>query len=100
MSNDINIISLKRPTIQNISLANTKWTAVILSSNNVKAIMLQCRTSVDILVAYDSLGATYWTMKKGTVMSLDCSMFASTNSLTFWIRTASPTVIVEVIEAS
>ena len=95
-----NEIVLKKPTISNVSLSNTDWTAITISDTSLKAIIIQCRTSVDLLISFDKLQSTYWTIKSGGSISIDSSFSNNTDTaenLIFWIKTNSPTVIVEVV---
>ncbi len=56
----------------NESIDTSTWTAIAMTSDqDCDDFAVQARTAVDVLISSDSAGATYWTLKANSSMSLN-----------------------------
>ncbi len=93
-------MTLQRPVIQNIKLDTTDWTKVTLSlGEKTKHVKVQCVENEAIRISFVSDGATYFTIKGGTVFEIDSNMYGATDSHCFWLNAITATRNVEVIES-
>jgi len=95
-------IALKQPDIYNVSLPDTSWVKFTLPNDKTRSIMIQCRDKKEVLVSTKDDQSVYWTIKKNATLSMDTSMIDQSNStedLSFWVKTTSPTTTIEIMVA-
>ena len=91
--------TLRRPSIQNVSLTGTEWKKITISSALNKELLIQLRQSYDCRISFISDNSTYFTLKGGMNFSITSNMYATSNSLSFWVYCASSATL-EIVEVA
>ncbi len=80
--------------IANVNLNASTYTGVSLEQTNVITVLVQCRTSVDVLIASSSSPTVYFTLKAGISIEIDVN---SISDPIFYAKSGSGNVVLEIM---
>jgi len=98
-SNVVEQRTLRRPSIQNVSLTGGVWKKTTVSDIKNKELLIQLRENKDLQISFDSSQTTYFTLKNGCSFSITSNMYADTDNLSFWVRCADNSTL-ELVEVA